>query len=234
MKWIENGLYVADLMVRMAYHSTAIEGNTLTLGDSRSILINGIVPAKAKPLREIFEIANYKNLLPFLREQVEGAITFPLIQNVHQILLQNIDPRSGQFKVSENMILGASFLPVHSSQVIPSLIRWCDRLEYRLKQAASDEEKVKILMAAHIKFEKIHPFADGNGRTGRALIIFSCAREGLIPIVIEKEQRNEYIALLNNEDVKGLSEMAHTLQEKERVRLERADQMMEEKDDDQD
>ena len=66
MKWIENRLYMADLMVRMAHHSTAIEGNTLTLGDSRSILINGIVPAKAKRLREIFEVANYKNLMPFL------------------------------------------------------------------------------------------------------------------------------------------------------------------------
>lgn len=222
MKWIENSLYVADLMVRMAHHSTAIEGNTLTLGDSRSILINGIVPAKAKPLREIFEIANYKNLLPFLREQVIREITCPLIQGIQQILLQNIDSRAGQFKVSENMILGASFLPVHPSQVIPSLIRWCDSLEYRLKQAAGEEEKVKILMDSHIKFEKIHPFSDGNGRTGRALIVFSCAREGLVPIIIEKEQRDEYIALLNNEDVQGLSNMACKLQEKEYVRLERA------------
>lgn len=222
MKWIENSLYVADLMVRMAHHSTAIEGNTLTLGDSRSILINGIVPAKAKPLREIFEIANYKNLLPFLREQVRREITCPLLQGIQQILLQNIDPRAGQFKVSENMILGASFLPVHPSKVIPSLIRWCDSLEYRLKQAAGEEEKVKILMDSHIKFEKIHPFSDGNGRTGRALIVFSCAREGLVPIIIEKEQRDEYIALLNNEDVQGLSNMARKLQEKEYVRLERA------------
>lgn len=59
------------------------------------------------------------------------------------------------------------------------------------------------------------------------LIVFSCAKEGLIPIVIEKEQRDDYITLLNNEDVKGLSEMACTLQKKERVRLERASQCME-------
>lgn len=227
MKWIENRLYMADLMVRMAHHSTAIEGNTLTLGDSRSILINGIVPAKAKRLREIFEVANYKNLMPFLRKHYKEAITYPLIQDVHQILLQNIDPRAGKFKISENMILGASFLPVHPSQVVPSLIQWCDNLEYRLKQTDEKNEKVEIIMDAHIKFEKIHPFSDGNGRTGRALIVFSCAKEGLTPIVIEKEQRDEYITLLNNEDVKGLSEMARTLQKKERVRLERASQCME-------
>lgn len=227
MKWIENRLYMADLMVRMAHHSTAIEGNTLTLGDSRSILINGIVPAKAKRLREIFEVANYKNLMPFLREHGKEAISYPLIQDIHQILLQNIDPRAGQFKIAENMILGASFLPVHPSQVVPSLIQWCDNLEYRLQQTDKKDEKVEIIMDSHIRFEKIHPFSDGNGRTGRALIVFSCAKEGLIPIVIEKEQRDEYIALLNDEDVKGLSDMARLLQKKERCRLERAMQCME-------
>lgn len=227
MKWTENRLYMADLMVRTAHHSTAIEGNTLTLGDSRSILINGIVPAKARPLREIFEVANYKNLMPFLHNHYEEAITYPLIRDIHRILLQNIDPHAGQFKISRNMILGASFLPVPPSQVIPSLLRWSDNLEYRLKQAERKDEKVEIIMDSHIKFEKIHPFSDGNGRTGRALIVFACAREGILPIVIEKEQRDEYISLLNREDVKGLSEMARILQEKEYVRWERASQCTE-------
>lgn len=227
MKWVENWLYMADLMVRMAHHSTAIEGNPLSLGDSRSILINGIVPGKARRLCEIFEVANYKNLMPFLHRHYQEAITCSLIQNIHQILLQNIDPRAGQFKISENMIPGASFLPVHPSQVIPSLIRWCDNLKYRLKQTEEQDEKIEIIMDSHIKFERIHPFSDGNGRTGRALIIFTCAKEGLIPIVIRKEQREEYIALLNSGDAKGLSEMARILQNKECGRLERAMQCIE-------
>lgn len=72
MKWIENRLYMADLMVRMAHHSTAIEGNSFTLGDARSILINGIVPPKAKPIRELFEIANYKNFMLFCRKIIKN------------------------------------------------------------------------------------------------------------------------------------------------------------------
>lgn len=222
MKWIENRLYMADLMVRMAHHSTAIEGNSFTLGDARSILINGIVPPKAKPIRELFEIANYKNFMPFLQENYQESIQYPLIQKIHKILLQNLDTHAGQFKTAENMILGAAFLPVHPSQVIPSLIQWCHNLAYRLNQAASPEEKVKILMDSHIHFEKIHPFPDGNGRTGRALIAFSCARENLIPIIFEKEQRREYISLLNAEDINGLTAMALNLQQKEHVRMERA------------
>lgn len=219
MDWTEAGrAYLLDLMVRMAHHSTAIEGNTLTLGDTRSILINGIVP-KATKLRELWEVLNYKDLVPYLTEHAEDTISLSMIQDVNGILLQYIDRRGGHFKEAENMIIGASFIPTPPSQVPQALTQWYDNLSYRLAHAASDAEKVEAIMDQHIHFERIHPFADGNGRTGRALMIHSCMQQGLAPIVIEKEQRDEYIVLMNREDTAGLMEMALALQQKESERM---------------
>lgn len=219
MDWKKAGrAYLLDLMVRMAHHSTAIEGNMLTLGDTRSILINGIVP-KATKLRELWEVLNYKDLVPYLTEHAEEMISLAMIQDINGILLQYIDRCGGHFKEAENRITGAAFIPTHPSQVPQALTQWCDTLAYHLEHAASDAEKVEVIMDQHIRFERIHPFADGNGRTGRALMIHSCMQQGLVPIVIEKEQREEYIALLNREDTAGLTEMALALQQKEAERM---------------
>lgn len=219
MDWKEAGrAYLLDLMVRMAHHSTAIEGNTLTLGDTRTILINGIVPRTTK-LRELLEVLNYKELMPYLMEHASENISLAMIQDINGILMQHIDRRGGHFKETENRIIGASFIPTHPSQVPQALTQWCENLSYRLDHAASVSEKVEVIIDQHIRFERIHPFADGNGRTGRALMIHSCMRQGLVPIVIEKEQRDEYIVFLNREDTAGLTEMALALQKKEAERM---------------
>lgn len=211
--------YLLDLMVRMAHHSTAIEGNTLTLGDTRTILINGIVPKTTK-LREVHEVENYKDLLPYLLDHYVEKITLRTIQDVNQILMDKIDRRGGHFKTSENMIIGASFIPTHPSMVPAELIQWCDNLEYRLDHAQSDDDKTAVIMEQHVKFERIHPFADGNGRTGRALMIYSCFQQKMVPIIIEKEQRDEYIQLMNTENIAGLVSLAKELQKQERERFD--------------
>lgn len=64
------------------------------------------------------------------------------------------------------------------------------------------EEKIEVIMDQHLRFERIHPFPDGNGRTGRALIVHSCLQQGIAPIIINKAGRQEYMNLLSNKDVK--------------------------------
>lgn len=112
-------------------------------------------------------------------------------------------------------ILGAEFGPVKPYQVPYVMQEWCDNYNFRIKNAKTDEEKVEIILDQHIKFERIHPFGDGNGRTGRLLIIDSCLRENLVPIIIPKEEKTKYIEFLANEDSKNFTKWALELQKEE-------------------
>ncbi len=210
--------YLQNLMVYMAHHSTAIEGNSLTLGEVKSILIDEYIP-RPMDLRELNEVLNYKALLPYLLEHQAEDITLSGIKDINQIIMNNIDSRGGQFKVIANAIIGADFTPTPPYMVPEELKKWVDDLSWRLENAKSDEEKVFAIMDQHLRFERIHPFADGNGRTGRALIIWSCLHENLTPIVIEKEQRKVYINALNRSDAKGLLALAKEIQVKEKERM---------------
>lgn len=155
--------YSDDLVVRMAHHSTAIEGNTLTQGETKSILIDDIIPRQMGN-REFYEVFNYRNFIKYLDKNYK------------------------------------------------------ENLDFALKNAHSKEEKIGAIMESHLRFEHIHPFSDGNGRVGRALIVLYCLKENIPPIVIEKEQREQYIAALNNEDKKELRNLGIELSEKERIR----------------
>ncbi len=209
--------YLQDLMVRMAHHSTAIEGNSLTQGETKSVLIDEYIP-RPMDLRELNEVLNYKALLPYLLEHQKEEITLSGIKDINEIIMNNIDSRGGQFKVIANAIIGADFTPTPPYMVPEELKKWVDDLSWRRENSA-DDGKIFSIMDQHLRFERIHPFADGNGRTGRALIIWSCLHEGLIPIIIEKEQRKAYINALNRSDAKGLFSLAKEMQEKEKERM---------------
>ena len=210
--------YLQDLMVRMAHHSTAIEGNSLTQGETKSVLIDEYIP-RPMDLRELNEVLNYKALLPYLLEHQKEEITLSGIKDINEIIMTSIDSRGGQFKVIANAIIGADFTPTPPYMVPEELKKWVDDLSWRLENSADEDGKIFSIMDQHLRFEHIHPFADGNGRTGRALIIWSCLHESLTPIIIEKEQRKAYINALNRSDAKGLFSLAKEIQEKEKERM---------------
>ena len=210
--------YLQDLMVRMAHHSTAIEGNSLTQGETKSVLIDEYIP-RPMDLRELNEVLNYKVLLPYLLEHQKEEITLSGIKDINEIIMTSIDSRGGQFKVIANAIIGADFTPTPPYMVPEELKKWVDDLSWRLENSADEDGKIFSIMDQHLRFERIHPFADGNGRTGRALIIWSCLHESLTPIIIEKEQRKAYINALNRSDAKGLFSLAKEIQEKEKERM---------------
>jgi len=160
--------YLSDLMVRMAHHSTAIEGNTLTQGETKSVLIDGYVP-RAMDMRELNEVLNYKVFMTFLIEQSTSSapLSLSLIREVHTILFREaIESVPGQFKQRPNMIVGAGFTPTPPYLVPSALMDWIDNLAAQMDAAASDSDKVLAICRQHIRFERIHPFSDGNGRVG--------------------------------------------------------------------
>lgn len=205
--------YIDDFTVRMAHHSTAIEGNSLTQDETASIILNGIIPKKMNE-REYYEVKNYKNSIPFLLKCLENNqfIDNELIKQIHAQLMANLIYNCGQFKTTQNMIVGATF-ETELPYKIPYILKdWCDNLNFRLTNA-KNEEKLKIILEQHIKFERIHPFSDGNGRVGRFLILYSALQENLMPFVIDKQMKDEYIHALRNHDIKALCDLAKLAQE---------------------
>ena len=213
--------YIRDLLVRIAHHSTAIEGNTLTLDENISILIKYYIP-KEMPEKSYNEVRNYRELFPILLDLLdkkEKEIKVEEIKDYNKIIMANLSDDAGQYKKVANIILGAEFEPIKPYQVPYVMQEWCDNYNFRIKNAKTDEEKVEIILDQHIKFERIHPFGDGNGRTGRLLIIDSCLRENLVPIIIPKEEKTKYIEFLANEDSKNFTKWALELQKKELERI---------------
>ena len=96
--------YIKDLLVRMAHHSTAIEGNTLTLAETVSILINNYIPREMSE-REYYEVKNYKKVLPILLNNSEREITTDLIKEYNRIIMKNLREDSGQYKKVDNIII---------------------------------------------------------------------------------------------------------------------------------
>ena len=211
--------YMEDMLVRMAHHSTAIEGNTLTQAETISILIHNFIPRDMSE-REYYEVKNYRKAFNTLLE-ADRKITTELIKKYNKDIMENLHDLNGIFKTTQNLILGAEFEPTKPYLVPFEIEDWCNNLSYRLENAKTNEEKVEIIMDQHIKFEKIHPFNDGNGRTGRLLIIHSCLKEDLEPIIIPKGEKGKYINLLASENLKELTKWALQLQEKERDRIEK-------------
>ena len=212
--------YLDDLLVRTAHHSTAIEGNTLTQGEVKSILIDGYIP-RAMNLRELNEVINYKSFMQYIRDNLHSLppLSLERIKNIHFLLCQNaIDGVAGTFKTIPNMIIGASFTPTQPYMVITELQEWILNLEAQLESQVK-EGIIEAICRQHIAFERIHPFSDGNGRVGRALMVYICLQKGIAPIVVTKEDKAEYISYLNTEDVNGLTRFSLKLNADEEARI---------------
>ena len=213
--------YLDDLMVRMAYHSTAIEGNSLTQGETKSVLIDGYVP-RAIDLRELNEVLNYKTytkeMVRFLQEERE--VTGEFIKEIHSILCREaIESVPGKFKTQPNMVIGADFTPSPPYRVPMDIEQWRQDLDYQLKNAADARTMVEAICRQHFRFERIHPFPDGNGRVGRALMVYGALQKKLPPIVIPVDEKKKYINFLNTEDLNGFVEFCLALQQKEVERI---------------
>lgn len=103
-----------------------------------------------------------------------------------------------------------------------------DNLEYRLENAATDEEKLESILDTHIQFERIHPFSDGNGRTGRVLMNYSLLQVEFPPLIIEKETKATYIELLAKQDLNGFMSYANEILAKEQLRMQSFQNMAQE------
>ena len=96
---------------------------------------------------------------------------------------------------------------------------WFENMDYQLKNSNSDSEKLKIILENHIKFERIHPFSDGNGRTGRLIMLALMLENNLTPFVITVEDRAKYMDILRSQDIENFINLVEPLMEEEKKRI---------------
>ncbi|MGT2829207.1 Fic family protein [Streptococcus hillyeri] len=216
-----NQNYLDDILVRMAYHSSGIEGNTITLPETVSIILENTLPTNRKSIREFYEIENHKQAFNYLLDLLAEDKPFNLgqIQDMHTLLLDRLQHDRGQFKKQQNAIIGAEFKTA-SPEETPLLMRqWADNTAYRLDIALTEKDILDVLADTHIQLERIHPFSDGNGRTGRLALMYLAMKYLKSPVIISKDYRAEYMEHLANQDTKKLSEMLQQSLNYERERV---------------
>ena len=97
---------------------------------------------------------------------------------------------------------------------------WIENLNYRLGLCKNNNEKLLEILHSHIEFERIHPFSDGNGRTGRLIMLYLCFQENISPFVIEKNDRALYMNYLREQNADIILDKVKELQEFEKKRME--------------
>lgn len=212
--------YMLDLCIRMAHHSTAIEGNTLSQDETASIILNGYI-SKQMNEREFYEVRNYKDLMPVFIDSLKEnkRLDSTVIKEFHSIIMKDLLYNKGEFKTTQNAIIG-SRLETTKPYLVPTKIKdLSDNLYFKFDKARNDD-RLRAILEAHIEFEKIHPFSDGNGRTGRFLIIYSCLEQNLVPIIIPKEQKGRYINVLRTNDISDFMNLSKEIQSVENERCE--------------
>ena len=214
---LSNEEYLQDIITRSTYNSNAIEGNTLTYAETYAILYNdNSFKIEGKEPREIYEAINHKKAFEIVFENLKNnnTINEKFIKIINETINENIKETKG-FRKIQVVIRGSDHIPPEPEK-IPNLMM------YYIYNYNNDEQDIFNKVARyHIEFEKIHPFEDGNGRTGRLLINYELIKNNLPPVVIEKEGRVKYFEFLRNNDIKGFAEWIKELSIREEERMKK-------------
>lgn len=183
-----------DLVLRWTYHSNAIEGNTLTLKETK-VALEGITIG-GKTLREHFEAINHKDAILFMEDlaQKEERLSEYSIKQIHSLILKNIDDENkGKYRTTNVIISGAEHKPPQSFEVQSKMQEFIKKYNENITKL----HPIELASFVHIEFVKIHPFIDGNGRTSRLLMNLELIKAGFPPVVIKLEDRLEYYKALD-------------------------------------
>ncbi|MCB9034528.1 MAG: Fic family protein [Chitinophagales bacterium] len=182
-----------SLNLEWVYNSNSIEGNTLTLQETKLILEEGFT-IKGKSLREHFEAVNHQEAIDFVESLISDKYILKVtdIMEIHALVLQKIEKEfAGRFRTGGVRIAGANYLPPNALKVnafIDDLIAWYNE---------SNINNIVKNAIFHHRFVWIHPFFDGNGRTVRLITNLLLMQVGFPPAIILRNDRKKYYAALN-------------------------------------
>jgi Fic family protein len=180
-------------LIDFAYNTTSIEGNTITLEEAEKLLKENLTPKEKTP-REIFDLQNTQKVFFYLLEN-RPKFSQKLVITIHDMLLENIDLRKG-YRDKEIRVFQSHFKTSPGKYVktdMDILFKWFEKYNDKL-------HPLVLASLFHQKFEKIHPFFDGNGRTGRIVMNYMLILNKYPPLIIQKKKRSAYLQALSTAD----------------------------------
>ena len=188
-----------EFLVDFIYDSNAIEVNTLNLQET-ALFLNEVVTIDKKPLKDHLEAVGHKEAYLYVEELVKHKVPLSekIIKDIHSLVLVDRRQDGGIYRRIPVTIMGAAHTPPQP-YLVPMRM---EQLIERYKQMTSKHivEKTAIF---HLEFEAIHPFIDGNGRTGRLLLNLELMKEGYPPINIKYGDRRRYYDCFTSYHVHG-------------------------------
>lgn len=183
-----------DILVDYTYNSNAIEGNTLTLDETALVLNEGITIGE-KPLKDHLEAVGHRDAFYYVEELVKDKVPLSetVIKDIHTLVLMNNRENRGIYR-KVPVRVGSEFIPPQPWEV-PI------KMEQLLKLYNSEWNNLHTIERTalfHLSFESIHPFIDGNGRTGRLLLNLDLMKKGYPIINIKFADRRRYYDCFND------------------------------------
>ncbi len=193
-----------DIRLRHTYHSDAIEGNTLTLQETKLVLEEGITIG-GKPLKDHVEAKNDAEAFDLMVKLVHAKklISQDIIQEIHEIVTKGILEVSGKYRTENVRITGSKTTPPSYSKIVKLMEEYISNIK------ESKLHPIKKAAFTHHELVRIHPFLDGNGRVSRLITNLYLMKEGYPPIVLKKEDRRKYYQVLQRADAGDLSPFAN-------------------------
>ena len=178
-----------EFIIENTYNSNAIEGNTLTLRETALILQEGVTIAE-KPVREHLEAIGHKDAFEYVMALADAntELTERVIKEIHSLVLMNDANNKGVYRSVPVTIMGAVHTPPQP-YLVPVQIETLIREYEAIKR---DMHIIQAIAEFHLRFEGIHPFIDGNGRTGRLILNLELIKAGLLPVNIKFADRRKY------------------------------------------
>lgn len=192
-----------QMAIEYTYNSNAIEGNTLTLRETKLVIEEGITIG-GKSVNETLEAKNHPEAIKFIESLVDtrSEINEDTVLHVHKLIMLNIAEDAGLYRTATVRITGASFMPPPSSEVRPRI----DRLLKWLRDNPDEYTPIELAAVFHHRFVQIHPFTEGNGRTARLLMNTILMKNGYPFItIVSKVERSKYLKALMDADLGNAS-----------------------------
>lgn len=207
--------YEKDFELTFTHNSTAIEGNTLTLMETKVVLEDGI-SVGGKALREIYEVVNHKKAYRYVKHCIaeNKPLDEPIVKDIHAILTENIIV-GGIYRDQEVRISGAGHKPPAGNEMYHQIKNFYADLGWK-KEALNP---IEYAAWTHAEFVRIHPFIDGNGRTSRLIMNYQLMSAKFLPVSIAKENRLDYYNALEeyavNQNLEPFAELIAELEEQQ-------------------